>query len=46
MDRAHFYALGVAAWKAGNHWLSSCPYEGWRGEAYKDGMWAAREGRA
>jgi len=38
----YFHAQGAQAAKAGNFWLSSSPYSGWRGEAWKDGNWSAR----
>jgi hypothetical protein len=37
---AKYFALGVKSAKGGNAWLSSSPFKGSRGEAWKDGMWS------
>lgn len=40
MRKCHYFKLGQESARKGNHWLSSVPFRGWRGEAWKDGMWS------
>lgn len=44
MDYEHFYLMGRAAAVGGNHWLTSSPFTGWQGEAWKDGNFDYQQG--
>jgi len=43
MSYDFYFAQGSKAAQAGNFWLTSSPYTGWRGEAWKDGNWSWRK---
>ena len=44
MDYEHFYLLGRAAAVGGNFWLTSAPFTGWQGDAWKDGNFDYQQG--
>jgi hypothetical protein len=43
MSRQDYFAQGLAAYRAGEGWISAAPYrDGWRKTAWQDGWWAGR----
>jgi hypothetical protein len=46
MNYQYYFDLGCQAARAGNYWLTSCPFTSWQGEAWKDGNFSVQRGRA